>query len=382
MNGRKWIALLLAVVMAVTVCACGRNTVIEAYDTTPPIDFDETYALYAPDTVALYIEGEPVTWQELFYEIVYYARLIEGSEGRALHSWDQICTILTDENGNRLTYGDVSLQNALVLLTQYHTMHARLTAAGAVPGQRSMEAVKAVRDQVVEQSFGGDEQAFLDYLAGMYCTEEMWSWFNEVDALYQYDGFELFYGESGSELSDEEVYAYAAGDTDGDWTEYVQILQLVLYGGEEEKADTEAAIEAALTTEDASAEPSGEGPEDSEAVFGALYEIYNEEPALDRFPGGRAVYRGDTQDAIYDAALAMEAYDWARVPIEEADVYVMRVPLDPDAGVYYDESTGALFTLRYYAAWQSYYEMINGENGWLVNAEANWAEGFEDFSLT
>lgn len=386
MKGRKWLALLLAVVLAASACACGRNTVIEAYDTTPPIDFDETFALYAPDTVVLYIEGEPVTWRELYYEIVYYARLIEGSEGRVLRGWDQICTILTDENGEHHTYGEVALQNALVLLTQYHTMHSHLTASGAVLSERSIEAVEAVRAQVIEQSFGGDEQAFLDYLAGMYCTEELWSWFNEVDALYQYDGFALLYGENGAELPDEAVYEYAAGDPDGDWTEYVQIMQIALYGGEAEKADEEAAIEAALS-EDASAtdEPSGEASgateTDPTAVFKALYEQYNEEPALDYFPGGRAVYRGDTEDTIYEAALSMAEYDWARVPIEEADVYVMRVPIDPDAGVYYDESTGDLFTLRYYAAWQSYYELINGAEGWLATAEAEWAEGFEDFAL-
>ena len=387
MRGRKRIALLLAVILAVTACACGRKTTVEAYDTTPPIDLDETYALYAPDTVVLTIEGEPVTWQELYYEIVYYARLIEGSEGRALQSWDQICTILTDENGENHAYGEVALRNALVLLTQYHTMHSRLTAAGAVLSQRGQAAADAVREQVIEQSFGGDEQAFRDYLAGMYCTEELWSWFNEVDALYQYDGFALFYGENGSALPDEDVYAYAAGDPDGDWTEYVRILQLVLYGGEEEKADTEAAIEAALAgagenaSADPSGDPSGASQEDPETVFGTLYAAYNEEPALDHFPGGRAVYRGDTEDAIYEAALALEEYAWTRVPIEGADVYVMRVPVEPDAGVYFDESTGQLLTLRYYAAWQSYYEMLSGADGWLAGARAEWAEGFEDFSL-
>lgn len=380
MNGRKWIALVLVLAAALTLSACGRKTYVEAYDTTPPIDFNETYTLYQPDEVVLYIEGEAVTWQELFYEIVYYARLIEGSEGIALTSWDQICTILTDENGANLPYGDLALQNALVLLTQYHTMHARLTAAGVTMGEEALAAVEEVWKQVVDQSFGGDEQAFLDYLSSMYCTASIWSWFNEVDALYQYDGFEAFFGKDGGDLPDEDVYIYAAGDPDGDWTEYVRIKQICLYADEDGvvSEEAEAAIEAALGGSGAS----GEASDEPEAVFDELYAQYNEEAALDYFPGGRAVYEGDTDDAIYAAALALDDYAWTVVPIDGADVYVMRVPLDPDAGVVYDESTETLYTLRYFAAWQSYSDMINGADGWLANATAEWAEGFEDFSLT
>ncbi len=117
-------------------------------------------------------------------------------------------------------------------------------------------------------------------------------------------------------------------------------------------------------------------------VFFALYEQYNEEPALDNFPDGRAVYRGDTQDSVYAAALALDEYEWKRVSADSATVYIMRMPLDPDAGVLYDMTTETLFTLRYFAALQRYSDMINGDGGWLATATANWAEGFEDFRLT
>jgi len=386
MNGRKWIALLLALVLAATASACGRKTYVEAYDTTPPIDFDETYALYEPETVVLYVEDEPVTWRELYYEIVYYARLIEGSEGLPLRSWDQICASISDANGAHQTYGELALNNALMVITQYHTMHSLLTKQGVTLSAEGQAAADAVRSQVISESFGGDEQAFLDYLESMYCTDAMWRWFNEVDALYQYDGFIHYYGPFGSGLSDEDVFAYAAGDPNGNWTEYVQIKQLVLYKAEEGSGEagtvkpdpeTEAAIEAAL----GGAEASGEASGSTEEAFDEMYALYNEEPNLDYFTGGRAVYRGDTDDSVYAVALALDEGEWRKVAIDSADVYILRVALDPDAGVLYDAGTGTMYTLRYYAAWQSYSDMVNGPDGWLAGASARWADGFEDFSL-
>ena len=207
----------------------------------------------------------------------------------------------------------------------------------------------------------------------MYCTDALWQWFNEVDALYQYDGFDTLYGVFGSDYPDEGVFAYAAGDPNGTWTEYVQIKLIRL-------ADDEAAaaVEAALSAESAS----GEAYADTESIFDSLYEQYNTDPSFDVYSGGRAVYHGDMEDAVYEAALAMEDYEWQIVSLEDGSAAVMRVPIEPDASVYYNEVTDTMFTLRYYAAWQAYSDEINGPDGWLAHASAEWAEGFEDFSLT
>lgn len=388
MKLKKLTALVLAGAMLFALCGCGK-TVIEAYDdgteTAQALDFEAAWAAHDPEDVVFYVDGEGVTWRELFYEIVYYTNYVAYSEGTAITSMSDVCSLFTDEDGNYYTYGAVVLQNAVTLLEQYHVVYKRLSDLGVVLGKEALDSVEQVRQNAIDQNFDGDEQAFLDYLDSMYCTEELWNWFNQVDAMYAYDGFDTLYGEFGSKLSDEDVLAYAAGDEDGVWTEYVQIKQIYLYEEETDGEDeTEASGETAGTGTEAAADSilaALAAAQDKDAAFRELYAQYNENAALDDYPDGWCIYEGDTDDAVYQAALGMEDYDCAAVSVDGARVVVMKVPIDPDGGVYYDGENDIMYTLRYYAAWQAYSDLINGEDGWIASAQADWAEGFENFSL-
>ncbi|MCD7748419.1 MAG: hypothetical protein LUH42_00010 [Oscillospiraceae bacterium] len=398
-RNKKLIAVLaaaLALVMALSGCS---TTTVEAYTdtadttatTTESLDFEAAYNYYDPDTVIFYVDGAGVTWQELFYEIMYYTAYVEYQEGSEITSWSDVCSLFTDSDGNYYTYGAVVLQNAITVLEQYHIVYDHLAAEGVTLGKDALDSIEALREQVIEENFDGDEDAFYEYLNSMYCTEELWNWFNEVDAMYAYDGFDTLYGEFGSDLSDEDVMAYAAGDEDGTWTQYVQIKQIYIYT-EEEAEETEETAEAAedTATEEASAESGTvdailaalDAAEDVDAAFDELYSQYNENADLDPYEGGWCIYEGDTDDEIYQAALELGEYEYTVVSIDGADVIVMSVPIDPDAGVYYDSSTGTMYTLRYYAAWQNYSDLINGDDGWIASAEAEWADGFDSFSLS
>jgi predicted small lipoprotein YifL len=398
MKGKKWIALFLAVMMLLTMAACGETTV-EAYDTgektaeettttTTALDFDKAYATHDPEEVVFYVDDDPVTWQELFYEIAYYTNYLSYYEGTTITDMNGVCSLFTDADGNYYTYGAVVLQNAVTMLEQYHIVYKHLTDMGVVLGKEALDQVELVRQNAIDQNFDGDEQAFLEYLDNLYCTEELWNWFNQVDALYAYDGFEAIYGAMGADLGDDEVMAYAAGDPDGNWTEYGQLKQIYLYteDEQEEEADTE---EDAQASEETASQATDEATTadtiltalDNGEDFDALYAQYNENEALDNYPDGWCVYEGDTDDAIYQAALAMADGEYTAVSIDGADVIVQKVPVDPDGVVYYDTTTDTAYTLRYYAAWQNYSELINGEDGWIATAQADWAEGFENFSL-
>lgn len=380
MKGKKLIALLLAAVLALALCACGETT-IEAYDTAVPLDFESAWAKYDPDTPVLYVDGETVTWQEFFYQIKYFTELVSATEGVTVSSWSQTSTRYTDAGGSPMTYGALVLQNAVNTLVQYHAMHYNLTAVGAVLGKEALDSVEELRQNAIDDTFDGDESAFQEYLDGMYCTEELWNWYNQVDALYAYDGFDLLYGEFGSALPDEDVMTYAAGDPDGVWTEYVQIKQIYLYDPEDGEGEETDASDEAAADKAAAVVAALDAAADKEAAFDRLYAEYNENDALDVFEGGRCVYQGDVDDAVYEAALDMDNGGYAAVAVDGGTVVVMRVPIDPDAGVYYEESDGTMYTLRYYAAWQSYSDRINGENGWIASAERTWADGFGDLTL-
>lgn len=398
---RKLTAVLAAaLVFALVLSGCGKTTTVEAYDSTATtteaasLDFDASYAMYDPDTVIFYVNGTGVTWQELFYQVVYYTRYVEQQEGTEITSWSDVCSLFTDEDGNYYTYGAVVLQNAITVLEQYHIVYDHLTELGVTLGKDALDSLDTLRQEVIDENFDGDETAFQEYLDSMYCTEELWNWFNEVDALYAYDGFETLYGDFGSDFSDEDVMAYAAGDEDGAWTEYVQIKQIYIYTDEETTEETDSTEETDTTEETETTETAADNEtvqailaaldaaEDKDAAFDELYAEYNENADLDPYEGGWCVYEGDTDDAIYEAALALEEYGYTTVEVDGAYVVVMLVPTDPDAGVYYDAENDVMYTLRYYAAWQSYSDLINGEDGWLNTAEAEWAEGFEEFTLS
>ena len=416
---KKILAFLLAAAMLTALCGCG--TEVEAYEETAvtaeetaasvgeaavseqtaaaeteaaapaePLDFDAAYAAYAPDTVVFTVDGESATWQEFFYEIAYNASAIAAQEGAAFTSWDDMCPLYVDADGNMVfTYGDVVLQSSINSLLQYHIMDKRMTELGIVLDEDSLAMLEDVRQQTIEDSFGGDEAAFQAYLESLYCSEELWNWFNETDAKYA-QAFDDLYGEMGSDYTDKDVMAYAAGDPDGAWTEYVQLKMICLYADEE--------TEAAEGEEIASDEPSAEAAEltngelaarimeeltaaaDKDAKYTELYARYNEEAGLDPYPDGWCVYQGDTADAVYGTALTMEPDEVRVVSIDGAEVVVWKVPVDPDAGVTYDSATDTVYTLRYYAAWQEYAETVNE---WLETgtATAQWAEGFENFSL-
>lgn len=414
---KKILAFLLAAAMLLTLCGCG--TKVEAYDEAAvvaeeavasesdttvveqtaavetaapaePLDFDTAYAMYDPATVVFTVDGESVTWQEFFYEIAYNASAIAAQEGAAFTSWDDMCPLYVDAEGNMVfTYSDVVLQYAINTLLQYHIMDKHMTELGIVLDEDSLAMLEDVRQQTIDASFGGDEAAFLAYLESLYCSEELWNWFNETDAKYA-QAFDDLYGEMGSNYTDEDVMTYAAGDPDGAWTEYVQLKMICLYAEEE--------TEAAASEEIASDEPSEEAAElsdgemaaqimaeltaaaDKEAKYAELYAQYNEEAGLDPYPGGWCVYQGDIADAVYGTALTMELDEVRVVSIDGAEVVVWKVPVDPDGGVTYDSATDTVYTLRYYAAWQEYAEMINE---WIETgtATAQWTEGFENFSL-
>ena len=399
----RFLSLLLAAILMMSLCGCGTTTV-EAYtetdgggviavtnnaDTTATVtevaettetektvslDFAAAFAKHDPEDIVFTVDGTGVTWQELFYEVVYYSSYISMAEDRAITDWNEACSLFQDAEGKYYTYGTAVLQNAVTYLKQYHIMYDHLTAAGVEYSDASRAEVEALRQSTIDDSFDGDEQAFIDYLESMYCTEDLWMWFNQVDAMYAMDGFNTLYGEFGSKLSDAEVMDYAAGDEDGAWTEYVQLRLIWLYEDEDGETSSEpVTAEEILKALDAAG--------DKEKAFEEQYALYNEEPAMDHFPGGWCVYRGDTEDAIYEAALELEDGAYTAVEVDGGQVVVMRVPIDPDGGVYFDESTETLYTLRYYAAWQAYSELINGEGGWIDSAEAGWAEGFEDFTL-
>ncbi len=402
---KKTIALLLCCVLLLALCACSAETRIEGYEddtteltaVTPEpetataettetvstgLDWAAAYAQHDPDEVVIRVDGEPITWQELFYELANVTAGLQSAAGSAITDWN---AMIRDSAGNEAACGDYVLSYALTVLAQYHCVYSHLTAEGVTLTAEGEEYVEAVKQTMIDSYFGGDKQKFLDNLAALFCSEELYDWFNRVDEMYA-EGFNFLYGIDGAKLTDEEVLDYGKDNS------YVQIRQIYIYpeaagaSGEAETESETTPVDTAVLEPLAAQLGAAVDNEAREGLFDGLYAQYNENEALAVYGPSRAVSADDVSigsidSAVYSAALALEDYGYACVATDDAAVLVMRVPLAADAPVYYESAMAKLCDLRYYAASQQYLELINGEEGWIASAQLEWEPEFVGFNL-
>lgn len=398
---KRLFAILICAALLMGLCACGGgDTRIQDFETevekpvvvTPepvaepteqaePMDWAGAFAKHEPDEVVFTVNGSPVTWQEFFYELAGCTTSLQISANALVTNWN---AQLQSSDGSTISVGTYILQNVLSILYQYHAVTDALTKEGVTLSAAGKQAVQDAKQAVIDENFDGDAEQFSLYLQSLFCTEELFDWFNEADQLY-YEGFDALYGVNGEKISDAETLDYGVNFN------YVQLKQLYCAAPAEEAAEeTDAA------SDEASAEPSAEPvdpkllttalastakDEDKSALFDELYAKYNQNPALDAYGPERAVYAGDLDSAIYDTALTLSEYGYAVVDVDGVSVCILRTPLRADTPVYLDPVDGTLRDLRYCAAWQAYTDRITGEGGWIESAQIEFSENFQNFNL-
>ena len=147
---KKLTALLLCAVLLLALCACSAETRIESYEddtteltaVTPEpepetteteqtvsagLDWAAAYAQHDPSDVVIRVDGEPITWQELFYELANVTAGLQSAAGSAITDWN---AKIRDSAGNEAACGDYVLSYALTVLAQYHCVYSHLTAEG------------------------------------------------------------------------------------------------------------------------------------------------------------------------------------------------------------------------------------------------------------
>ncbi len=375
---KKICAVFLALCLLSGLSACGPaevrrlETALQAPAEESSLDWAAAWAAHAPEDIVFTVGTEAVTWQEFFYQLAYCTRALENSSGSPIRDW---ATEVPGDDGQSMAAGDYILQTAVDMLKQYHVIHEQLSARGLRLSEAGQARVAAFRETTVKESFAGDEAAFEEYLASLYGTEELWLWLCEVDELYN-EGFDFLYGPGGSELTEDEVLAY--GRDYG----YVGIKQIYIYNNTAPSADSNEPSDSdpmSLMLSELAAFK--EDPAALEACFDGLCRQYNENLSLENYPEGRCVWPGDVDGALYEAALRMADYEYAIVSLADADVLLLRLPLAPEADVFYDAENECMYSLRYYAAWQKYTDLIHGPGGWMESAASQPVSPFEGFSL-
>lgn len=330
---KKTIALLLALVLALgLLSACGA-----AEDAGPSV-YERAFAKLDPQEVVLRVDGSDVTWREYYYWLHSIVQSIEGYFGPI---GDYSETFLLDEEG-RSYDGHIRYFSANSV-AQYRVLESLCEKWGVTLSEENRAVQEASWEQDVNTYAGGDEESFLEVLGSEFIDRELYEYLNYCAYLYV-DAFDARFGENGDKCTDEQVLSYV---NENGFIRVKHLLYSVLDEEDQpltdaERAEKRAAAEAAVQQLRAAA--------DRDAAIDALME-QSEDPGCMVYTDGYTFGRGKMVQAFEDAAYALGEGEVSDV-VETSYGYhvLLRLPIDPDAIMEVDQSSGAVYTLRFDAA--------------------------------
>ena len=363
---KKKIALVLALAAALSLSACGggqsapqptespaaaESPATPAPAATPGVTVAEDPAmarytrafekLDAGDEV-LRINGLSVRWREYFYWMHSIVQTIENYYGPIE---DFNAPFDLDREGR--SYAEHIRYYAANSVAQYRVLETLCAQWGVTLSPESREICDTRWETDVNDYSGGDEAGFLEMLEGEFIDRELYEYLNYCAYLYV-DAFAARYGENGEKCSDEQALAYAAEN------DYVRVKHLLFSTvdetnqplPDEEKADRLAAAEAALKQLRESA--------DREKTIDELMPL-SEDPGSQLYTDGYTFGRGRMVPEFEEAAYALAEGEVSEI-VETSYGYhvLLRLPIDPDAVMDIDQTTGTPYTLRFNAAQMAY----------------------------
>lgn len=327
------------------------------------IDLDAAAAAFSADTLIMTVDGSPVYWDEFFYWFTVNLSYVESSY--YITDWSEVI------DGE--TWAEYALSETVDTARLYRAVEKKSAEMGIALTAEDEEYLQYYWDSAVEQ-FGGEEE-FLQYLSDNYMTAELYNYMNEVATLY-YAMMDELYGSEGEKLTDEETRAYAED------IGYMQAKHILLLTSDdagtemsdEEKADLYSQMEGFLSQLGAA---SGD---EVEAVFDSIMNAYSEDGGLAAFPDGYLFVEGEMVTEFEEAAMALEPYEYSGIVETDYGYHViLRLPIDPDAiPNYYYTYYGYTYTLRYYAAADTFDSLMYG---WSQESTAEYAEAYEGFDV-
>lgn len=326
------IALILCAAMMMCMLTACKEEVIEPEDETEeeeqPDEFNMLYEHIENDTPVMKIGDVEITWGVLYYYFYQEATKLYGNIG-AINDW-------TAEYNGGETYISYCVNEAIYNNLRY--------IAGVEHFKKEYnvtltdDQLKQMEDdKAYDIELFGDEEAMLEYLTGVYLTEDIVRYLAEIDFLYV-NTMEAMYGANGEKLTVEEITEMA--DTAYKMAKVVAIPK--------DQPDALANAEAALAA--VKAAPSAE----REAKFDELIDMYCEAEKAEELKGGYIYTRGKFFDrTAEDAIKELEKNQYHNGVIEGEDYYfvAMRLPVDVEAHPY---------AYPYY----QYNEVIDENNPW------------------
>ena len=339
------------------------------------IDFAAMYALHDGQDKVLSIGDKEESWRDYFYLLYTQCGQIEdyfdslAAYYGIVYRWDEA----VDEEESE-TFAQMASENTENIMVQLAAVEALAEDCGVVYDDALLKKVEEQKKEDLAQAMGEDAKwdDFLAYLEEIYLDEEMYERLTLQNFLYQ-ESFKILYGEKGELLPAEDAVKYLE---DNDYVSAAHILLRTKNQetgedlSEEEKAEKKQQLENLVSELRAI--------EDTQARKAAFLQAMNElseDPGTTRYPEGYTYLPGTMVKEFEEAAAALEDYGISDVTETSYGYHILlRLPLDADRVVEFNQTTGDPRTGRMLAANQAYSQKLQEKADAL---ELKWLPGFE-----
>ncbi|MGE4484351.1 MAG: peptidylprolyl isomerase [Oscillospiraceae bacterium] len=331
-------------------------------------DFEKAYATYEPDTVMAVIDGEDITWQQLFYWI-----------NNTLNNFEQNYQEITDFDAicyDDVTYGQYVLENSLNATVYYKAIKEYATALGIELTSDEKAEIKTKYDAAVEQA--GGEEAFAEYLASIYCSDDYYNYNLECAYLYNLC-FEHNYGANGEKLSEEEILE----DTSKDGYMMAKHILFKITDDDGNALSDEEKAAKYKNAEDVLAQLDAAAPAEVPELFDKLMNENSEDTGLTLFPNGYLFQSGEMITEFEEAVAGLNEGEYSGI-VETSYGYhiIMRLPIDVEATpLQYSQylAYGYTHPLRYIVASNRQTSILTGL---LENIDVQQGDVYKSLSLS
>lgn len=375
---RRLIAALLCALLALSLAACNKA---EQPQGTPspsqepaPADgaaLDKIYALHAPETVMLTVNGEEITWETFIYFVESSVYQLFGSADN-VGGWSEPFLY-----GEGETNQQAVLDGAVSILLQNKAVEYGAKLMNVSLSEEDQKAVQSEWDSLVD-AYG--EEELLRTLKEQYCTKELFFWILGTNRLFE-KCLDAMFGLHGEKLSDEDVAEYAGNE---DYMMAKHILIKTIKTDEETGRDVpmtdEEKAAARERAESVLAEIESYAGDDFGAFFDSLVKKYSEDPGSLTNPDGYLFTKGNMVREFEDATRALKVGEHSGLVESQFGYHIIyRVPIDYSAVPIAYSSYGDAYNLRTLTAYGMFRSVLDS---WQEALEVAYTDAYNalDFS--
>jgi len=280
---------------------------------TSPLD-DGPLAGIDRDVVMIEVEGRPVLWEEIFYEIMNTRLGLEFGYGQ-IDDWDAIFEVQTAFEGE-VSYNEYVILRAIEETLSRRALEAFLYDLGETIDENYSEVL---REEIMMHFGFTDVEQYLDLLRGHYLTENVFAY---VDATMNLRdaAMAIMFDDGEAGVAQEDIDAFIEN---ADVLRAKHIL-IRFENGNEDATEQAEALYAELAALSGNAQLTR---------FQEMLDLYGEDPGMIGNPDGYLFLPGVMVEEFTEGTLALELNEIGP-PVASLFGYhiILRLPVDAEPG--------------------------------------------------